>query len=41
VWFAVGPWMNGNQPKLGFTSLFIDLKMPNRPKRPRDFSQGW
>jgi len=32
--------MNANQPRLGSTSLFIDLKMPNRPKRPRDFSQA-
>jgi hypothetical protein len=32
--------MNGNQPRLGSTSLFIGLKMPNRPKRPRDFSQA-
>jgi hypothetical protein len=40
VWSAVAPWMNGNQPRLVSTSLFIGLKMPNRPKRPRDFSQA-
>src|SRR6202040_3389882 len=29
VWSAVAPWMNANQPRLGSTSLFIDLKMPD------------
>jgi hypothetical protein len=32
--------MKGNQPRLGSTSLFIGLKMPNRPNRPRNFSQA-